>query len=126
MAGDGRGGSVNPDGAGGRRHRVAVDVRGVIHRGRVVRRRALADHRHRHVIRDARARRERDRAGEVRPDQTARAGTVVGNGRGNKLVIRRAERVFERQIIHGDVAGVLHDNAENHVAADGHRRVGRT
>ena len=61
-----RGGDA--DGAQSRRHGVAVDVRRVIHRSRVVRRTTLTNDFHRHVIRDGRARDERGRTREVCPN----------------------------------------------------------
>ena len=115
---------IDTDGAGGSRHGIAIDVRGVVHRGGVVRRAALTDDFHCDVVSDDGIRRERRRVGEVRPDQTARARAVVGDGGGDKLIICGAERVFERQIVDDGVADVLDRYAEDHVAADGHRRVG--
>ena len=124
VAGNGAGRRDHAGGARGDRHRVTKDVRSIVHRGRVESRITLTDHFHRDIIGDDGVRRQRDGAGEVSPDKCSVTGTIGQDGGGNKLVIRAAKRVFHWQIIDDGVADVLDGDAENHVAADGHRRVG--
>ena len=126
VTGDGACGRGHADGARRGRHWIAEKIRGEIHRGGIVGRIALADHFHRHVIGDDGVGRESQRIGEVRPDQATCPGTVVADGGRDELIICAAERVLERQIIDDGVADILDSDAENNVAADRDRSVGRT
>ena len=109
-----------------RRHRITENVRGIVHRGGVIGRAALADDFHRDVIRDDGVVASGVRLARFVHSKLPAPEPLLVMVEETNLIIRAAERVFERQIIDDRVADVLDGDAENDIAADGHRRVGGT